>query len=153
MLLVFVCIEALGSCIVNCVEFGNDVIYSSYSSYNDFVGSLRPLTDEIVESDNSFFRYEKNVHRKYCDNMALNIRGLTNSTSTLNKKTIDFLANLGYASKSHWSKYLGGNLINDSLLGIKYTVKGIEPCTSIMNINITILHCLLFIKCQEKLLI
>ena len=33
MLLVFVCIEALGSSIVNCVEFGNDVIYSSYSSY------------------------------------------------------------------------------------------------------------------------
>ena len=48
MLLVFVCIEAFGSGIVNCVEFGNDVIYSSYSSYNDFVGSLRPLTDSIV---------------------------------------------------------------------------------------------------------
>lgn len=122
MMLVFVCIEALGNSIVNCVEFGNDVIYSSYSSYNDFVGSLRPLTDDIVESDPSFFRYEKNVHRKYCDNMALNIRGLTNSTSTLNKKTIDFLANIGYASKSHWSKYLGGNLINDSLLGMKYII-------------------------------
>jgi uncharacterized membrane protein YfhO len=54
--------------------------------------------------------------------MALNIRGLTNSTSTLNKKTIDFLANIGYASKSHWSKYLGGNLITDSLLGIKYII-------------------------------
>lgn len=122
MLLVFVCIEAFGSGIVGCVEFGNDVIYSSYSSYNDFVGNLRPLTDEIVENDTSFFRYEKNVHRKYCDNMALNIRGLTNSTSTLNKETIDFLANIGYASKSHWSKYLGGNLINDSLLGIKYII-------------------------------
>lgn len=121
-LLVFVCIEAFGSGIVNCVEFGNDVIYSSYSSYNDFVGSLRPLTDAIVENDPSFFRYEKNVHRKYCDNMALNIRGLTNSTSTLNKETINFLANIGYASKSHWSKYLGGNLINDSLLGIKYII-------------------------------
>ncbi len=80
------------------------------------------MTDAIVESDDSFFRYEKNVHRKYCDNMALNIRGLTNSTSTLNKKTIDFLANIGYASKSHWSKYLGGNLITDSLLGIKYII-------------------------------
>ncbi len=122
MLLVFVCIEAFGSGIVNCVEFGNDVIYSTYSSYNDFVGSLRPLTDSIVESDPSFFRYEKNVHRKYCDNMALNIRGLTNSTSTLNKETINFLKNLGYASKSHWSKYLGGNIITDSLLGIKYII-------------------------------
>ena len=122
MLLVFVCIEAFGSGIVNCVEFGNDVIYSSYSSYNDFVGNIRPLTDSIVESDPSFYRFEKNVHRKYCDNMALNIRGLTNSTSTLNKETIKFLANLGYASKSHWSKYLGGNIITDSLLGIKYII-------------------------------
>lgn len=122
MLLVFVCIEAFGSGIVGCVEFGDDVIYSSYSSYNDFVGNLRPLTDAIVENDESFFRYEKNVHRKYCDNMALNIRGLTNSTSTLNKETINFLGNIGYASKSHWSKYLGGNLITDSLLGIKYII-------------------------------
>lgn len=122
MLLVFVCIEAFGSGIVNCVEFGDDVIYSSYSSYNDFVGSLRPLTEDILESDPSFYRYEKNVHRKYCDNMALNIRGLTNSTSTLNKETIKFLNNLGYASKSHWSKYLGGNMISDSLLGIKYII-------------------------------
>ena len=122
MLLMFVCIEAFGSGIVNCVEFGNDVIYSSYSSYNDFVGNLRPLTDSIVENDQSFFRFEKNVHRKYCDNMALNIRVLTNSTSTLNKETINFLANIGYASKSHWSKYLGGNLITDSLVGIKYII-------------------------------
>ena len=122
MLLVFVCIEAFGSGIINCVEFGNDVIYSSYSSYNDFVGALRPLTDDIIEYDGSFYRFEKNVHRKYCDNMALSIRGLTNSTSTLNKETIKFLANLGYASKSHWSKYLGGNIITDSLVGIKYII-------------------------------
>ncbi len=122
MLLVFVCIEAFGSGIINCVEFGNDVIYSSYDSYNDFVGSLRPLTEDILENDQSFYRFEKNVHRKYCDNMALNIRGLTNSTSTLNKETINFLANIGYASKSHWSKYLGGNLITDSLVGIKYVI-------------------------------
>ncbi len=122
MLLVFVCIEAFGSGIINCVEFGDDVIYSSYDSYNDFVGSLRPLTEDILENDTSFYRFEKNVHRKYCDNMALNIRGLTNSTSTLNKETIKFLANIGYASKSHWSKYLGGNLISDSLVGIKYVI-------------------------------
>ncbi len=122
MLLVFVCIEAFGSGIINCVEFGDDVIYSSYDSYNDFVGSLRPLSEDILENDTSFYRFEKNVHRKYCDNMALNIRGLTNSTSTLNKETIKFLANIGYASKSHWSKYLGGNLINDSLVGIKYVI-------------------------------
>ena len=54
--------------------------------------------------------------------MALRIRGLTNSTSTLNRSTITFLHQLGYASKSHWSKYLGGTPVNDSLLGIKYVL-------------------------------
>ncbi|MCQ2428506.1 MAG: YfhO family protein, partial [Clostridia bacterium] len=119
---IIVCIEAFANGIVCCVEFGNDVIYSSYSSYNDFIQALRPLTTEIVESDKSFFRFEKDAHRKYCDNMALNIRGITNSTSTLNKATIEFLARIGYASRSHWSKYLGGNPVNDSLIGMKYII-------------------------------
>ncbi|MBP5173870.1 MAG: YfhO family protein [Clostridia bacterium] len=116
------CVEAFAGSLVTAVEFGNDVIYSSYSSYNDFIKSLRPLTTEIVETDTGFYRYEKNAHRKYCDNMALNIRGITNSTSTLNKSTIEFLEKMGYASKSHWSKYLGGNPVNDSLIGIKYII-------------------------------
>lgn len=119
-LCIFVCLEVFCNGICSCVEFGDDVIYSSYSSYNDFIGAVRPVTNELLDADPSFYRFEKNAHRKYCDNMALRIRGLTNSTSTLNKSTITFLHQLGYASKSHWSKYLGGNPVNDSLLGIKY---------------------------------
>lgn len=117
-----VCLEVFCNGLCNCIQLGDDVIYSSYSSYNDFIQAVRPLTTEIVETDTDFYRFEKNVHRKYCDNMALNIRGLTNSTSTLNAETIKFLANLGYASKSHWSKYLGGNPVSDSLLGIRYII-------------------------------
>jgi uncharacterized membrane protein YfhO len=29
---------------------------------------------------------------------------------------------MGYASRSHWSRYLGGTPVNDSLLGIKYLI-------------------------------
>lgn len=121
-LCIFVCLEVFCNGICCCVEFGDDVIYSSYSSYTDFISAIRPVTDELLEEDPTFYRFEKNAHRKYCDNMALRIRGLTNSTSTLNKSTITFLNRLGYASKSHWSKYLGGNPVNDSLLGIKYVL-------------------------------
>lgn len=119
---IFVCLEVFCNGICSCVEFGDDVIYSSYSSYNDFISAIRPVTDELLEEDTGFYRFEKNAHRKYCDNMALRIRGLTNSTSTLNRSTITFLHQLGYASKSHWSKYLGGTPVNDSLLGIKYVL-------------------------------
>ncbi|MGM9683902.1 MAG: YfhO family protein, partial [Eubacteriales bacterium] len=42
--------------------------------------------------------------------------------STLNSSVIEFLNRMGYASQSHWSKYLGGTPVNDSLLGIKYII-------------------------------
>ena len=74
------------------------------------------------ENDTSFYRMEKTLHRKTNDNMALSIRGLSNSTSTLNSDTIAFLARMGYCSKSHWGKYAGGTPVNDSLLGLKYII-------------------------------
>ncbi len=125
-LCMLVCLEVFANGIVSCVEFGNDVIYSSYSSYTDFIEAFRPISNDILEKDKSFYRFEKTYMRKLCDNMALNIRGLSNSTSTLNKSTIDFLREMGYASKSHWSKYLGGNPVSDSLLGIKYIIGNIN---------------------------
>jgi uncharacterized membrane protein YfhO len=54
--------------------------------------------------------------------MALGIRGLSNSTSTLNADTIQFLNRMGYTARSHLSQYRGGNPVNDSLLGIKYLI-------------------------------
>ena len=103
-------------------SLGADVGYSSYSSYNDFLNQTRPIVEQIQESDTSFYRMEKTVFRKTNDNMALKIRGLSGSTSTLNKETIQFLNKLGYSSKAHWSKYIGGTPVSDSLLGLKYII-------------------------------
>lgn len=117
-----ICIEVFCNALALVVEFDDDVVYSGYSGYNNFIGNLRPVVDELKEYDASFYRMEKLVHRKYNDNMALGIRGLSNSTSTLNASTIAFLGNMGYTSRSHLSKYEGGNPVNDSLLGIKYLI-------------------------------
>ncbi len=106
----------------NIVFLDMDVGYASYSSYNDFLDDLRPAVQSVQESDTSFYRMEKTIFRKTNDNMALGIRGLSGSTSTLNKETIKLLNKMGYASKSHWSKYLGGTPVSDSLLGIKYII-------------------------------
>jgi len=101
---------------------GEDVGFSKYSYYNDFLKKSRVITAMVQENDDSFYRMEKTFFRKTNDNMALGIRGLSGSTSTLNKETIKILNKMGYSSKSHWSKYLGGTPLNDSLLGLKYII-------------------------------
>ena len=119
-LLLVVCLEAFGNGIIHMSSLDYDVVYSTYSSYNDYIAKVRPLVQEIQEKDTSFYRMEKTTYRKTNDNMALGMRGISCSTSTLNKETIAFLAEMGYSSKSHLSRYLGGTPLSDSLLGIKY---------------------------------
>ena len=100
----------------------DDVVFSKYSYYNNYLDKTRPIVETVQENDKSFYRMEKTMFRKLNDNMALNIRGLSGSTSTLNQETIKFLDKMGYSSMSHWSKYCGGNPVNDSLLGLKYII-------------------------------
>ncbi len=121
-LVAVVIIEVFLNGLWNMNELDADVTYSKYSYYNDFLNKSRPIVESVQEFDPSFYRMEKTFFRRVNDNMALGIRGLSGSTSTLNKETIQFLNKMGYASKSHWSKYLGGNPLNDSLLGLKYII-------------------------------
>ena len=122
-LLVFVvCIEVFLSGLSEMNSLDDDVSFSRYSRYNKMIDTLRPITETIAEYDDGFYRMEKTYFRKTNDNFALQIKGLSCSTSTLNRDTIDFLRSMGYASRSHWSRYLGGTPVNDSLLGIKYLI-------------------------------
>lgn len=127
-----VAFELFGNGLSNVVALDRDVIYSKYDGYNDFISAYRPVVNNLLENDPSFYRMEKFTKtpnknenlsfRKSNDNMALNIRGLTHSTSTLNSDTVRFLSRMGYSARSHWMTYLGGNVVNDSLLGMKYII-------------------------------
>ena len=121
-LCVFVCLELFIAGLLNLVALDEDVVISSYSSYHDFIDRIQPIIDDVKESDDSFYRMEKNDHRKVNDPMALGFRGFSNSTSTLNEDTITFLNKMGLASKSHWTKYLGATPVFDSLFGVKYLI-------------------------------
>ena len=121
-LAIVVCLEIFCSSLACVVQFDDDVVYSNYSGYNDYLGEIRPVVNYVKEYDTSFYRMEKLSHRRYNDNMALAMRGLSNSTSTLNSDTLEFLENMGYTSKSHLSQYSGGTPVSDSLLGIKYLI-------------------------------
>lgn len=121
-LIATVSVEAFLNGLWNLNGLDADVSFSRYSRYNDFLNNTRPIVEEVQESDTSFYRMEKTFFRNRNDNMALGIRGLSGSTSTLNKETVRFLNKMGYASESHWSKYLGGTPVSDSLLGLKYII-------------------------------
>ncbi len=119
-LVFFVCVEMFISGLCDLNDLDKDVTFTKYSYYNDYLDTVRPIINTVQENDTSFYRMEKTYHRKLNDNLALQIRGLSNSTSTLNADTIYFLRMMGYSSKSHWSQYQGGTPVADSLLGIKY---------------------------------
>lgn len=121
-LVCIVVLELFVNALLNINGLVEDVGCSTYSRYNNFLNEVRPVVENVQEKDDSFYRMEKTFYRSNNDNMALMIRGLSGSTSTLNKETIRFLNSMGYASKAHWTKYLGNNPVTDSLLGIKYLI-------------------------------
>ena len=121
-LLCFICIEMFLNGLSNINDLDDDVTFTKYDKYAQYNTLMLPITNTINDRDDGFFRSETTLHRKICDNMAVNMPGLSNSTSSINADTIYFLRMMGYSSKSNWSKYLGGTPVNDSLLGIKYLV-------------------------------
>ncbi len=121
-LLIVISVELLLNGVSNTADFGDDVVFSTYSKYDQFQNIMNPITEVVKKNDDSFYRWEKTAYRKPNDNMQFDIRGLANSTSTLNASTIQLLHNMGYAARAQWSIYLGGTPVNDSLFGLKYII-------------------------------
>lgn len=128
-LLVFA--ELFTAGLMNAVALDEDVVMSSRDSYNYYMNAVRPAVQYVKDYDTSeFYRMEKNFHRqnngRTNDPMTLDFYGISNSTSTLNKSAINLLHRYGYASRSHWSQYLGGTPVADAILGIKYVISNKE---------------------------
>lgn len=121
-LTVVICAEMIISGVTSICFLDDDVVYSTRSSYLNNKHRYEDSVDWILENDTGFYRFDKTKHSLINTPMALGIRGFTNSTSTLNEKTISFLRYMGLSSKSHWSKYYGATAPFDSLLGVKYVI-------------------------------
>ena len=104
------------------VGLAYDVGYSLRKDYADFMDRVSPAVDYIQDLDSSFYRMDKDFHRQPADAIALEMRGLSSTTSTLNRHTLKLVDQLGYAGGSYWSQYSGGNPVTDMLLGVKYVI-------------------------------
>ena len=103
-----------------------DIGWGTYSSYADYFEALSPVVNTVQAQDKTLYRSEKTSHRCTNDNMALGIKGLSNSTSTLNQKAIDLLDYLGFYADAHWTQYLGSTAVTDSIFGVKYIYSNTE---------------------------
>lgn len=132
-----VCVEMFAGGLINLSDVTSDVgmvRYGSYvdsngqenySSYNAAINRIQHVVDMVTENDDSFYRMESKIYRREGgenESMAFGYNGIAHSTSTLNASVIRLFNNLGYASQSHWTKYLGGTALSDALLGIKYVI-------------------------------
>lgn len=97
-----------------------DITYSNNPSYMEVILPLRDKVNEIKAEDDGFYRIEKLFFRTVNDPLAVNMYGLSHSSSTLNSKPIALLKNLGFTAKSHYTRYSGATLITSSLFGVKY---------------------------------
>ena len=134
-LAIIICLEMFVGTLLNTTSLNEDVTFSpkytndqgtGLEGYDNFMDTFRAVTTAIQASDSSFYRMEK-THgkysvRKYADNHALGMRGLTGSTSTLNERSITFLHRLGYISYSNISSHKGDTSVADTLLAIKYLI-------------------------------
>ena len=121
---VMLCIVLLGEGFYNTIsqifKQHGDIVYSTRPSYNDVIQPLREAVDDIKAKDDGFYRIEKTFFRTVNDPMAVNMYGLSHSSSTLNAKPIELLARLGFTSRSHYTRYSGATEITKSLFGVKY---------------------------------
>lgn len=113
-----------------------DVGFTTHSAYSDFMAKYTPCAEYMKETDKGLYRSENYIIKKVNDNYALDLNGISGSTSTLNKNVIDFLSDMGYSARSHHSNYSDGTPVGDSLLGIKYLLSSITRKANPAYVNV-----------------
>lgn len=118
-------------CLVVCLEMGivsydtlekidDDVAYSDYTSYEDYMTEMRRVTDNIQSKDDGLYRMEKTFLRTVCDPMGMGFAGISHSSSTMNTPALTMLHALGYGYGGNYTIYNGSTYVNDMLFDIKY---------------------------------
>lgn len=112
--------ELIANCAITFQLAHEDIWYSSRESYVSEIPPAREVMDELRTLDDGFYRSEKTFHRTVNDPLALEMYGVSHSSSTYNRKVITLLDKLGWGGRDHYSRYDGATMLLDDIFGIKY---------------------------------
>lgn len=115
-----VCIDIFVNSFYTVYSIDYDVVYSKYSSYQDYFIDGREVVSQVEEADDGLYRMEKTFHRTVNDPIGMGFAGISHSSSTMNSPVLTMLKSLGYGMQGHYTKYTGQTLVTDALFGIKY---------------------------------
>lgn len=117
-----VCAEVLLNTTVTLYDMDEDIVFSTRASYRFDIPMTREITQQVHEYDDGFYRMEKTFHRCVNDPAALQMYGMSHSSSTLNSTAITLLKQLGFASREHYTRYDGATVLTDDIFGVKYVL-------------------------------
>lgn len=117
-----VCLEMGVASYDTLLKIDEDVVYSNYSSYEDYMTEMREVVDKIQAEDTGFYRMEKTFNRTVCDPIGMGYAGISHSSSTMNTPALLMLKSLGYGYGGNYTVYNGSTYVNDLLFNIKYLI-------------------------------
>lgn len=120
LLVVLICAECFMNTVMSLHQMHEDIVFSTRASYRFDIPETRKVTEEVQQLDDSFYRMEKTFHRCVNDPIALQMYGMSHSSSTLNSKAIMLLKQLGFVSREHYTRYDGSTVLTDDIFGVKY---------------------------------
>lgn len=115
-----ICAELCFNATNTLTKMHKDITFSTRDSYLSVILPLREKVEEIKEQDDGFYRIEKNFFRSVNEPMAVNMYGLSHSSSTLNARAIDMLGFFGFTSNGHYSRFSGNTPLTCDIFGVKY---------------------------------
>lgn len=134
-LLGLVCVEMYASGITTLFSVHMDIVISTRDSYRDFVDETLPAAEWVQAQDTGFYRSEKTYKRCVNDPFAFRMKGISHSSSTLNKDGINYIEKLGYSVGAHWTEYTSPVVPVDAILGIKYVLEKSEKNNGLTFLN------------------
>ena len=112
-----------GEVVFNAVRAISVYPMGEISKFTNYYDNVSPVIEYVKETDDGFYRIEKDFYRDKNDSMLFNYAGLSHSSSCEKDYVKEFSGKMGFRNNILFAFYnRGSTTFADSLLGVKYYI-------------------------------